>query len=337
MNSMVVFILRRLVWLMVTLFFVAALMFGLSRMVPADPARLAMGEQATEDDIARMRELMGLDRPVHVQFFSYIGGLTRGDLGTSIRNQRPVLQDIRIYLPATLELALLATVMFVGLGIPLGVLAALNRGKPIDSFVRITSIVGVGMPSFWLALVLQVVMFKELGWFPSGGRVDPLLQQVPATTGLLLIDTAIAGDGRAFVSALHHLVLPAFTLMLGRLAITLRFARRSFLETASKDFVRTARSKGVREESVIRRHILRNSLIPVVTLLGLQLGQLLAGTVLVETVFSWPGIGKYAVDAISHLDYPAVMGVAIVITVVFVLANLAVDIVYTLLDPRIRY
>lgn len=336
--KILVYIIRRAAWLILTLLGVSAIMFVLGHLVPADPARLAAGLEATEAEVSRMRELMGLDKPLLTQFGLYIGDLAQGQLGVSIRNNRPVLLDIRTYLPATIELAVVTIILYTVLGIPLGIVAAFHKGKPIDHTLRILSTLGVGMPSFWLALVLQLLLFSKLGWFPSGGRLDPtMISRAPNITGLLVLDSAITRDWGVFLASLHHLVLPAFTLMLGRLAITMRFTRRSVINTLKLDFVRTARAKGLPGRSLVLRHVVRNSLIPVVTLLGLQTGALLSGTVLVETVFSWPGIGKYAVDAISYLDYPAIMGVGLAITTIFVLVNLVVDIAYSLLDPRIQY
>jgi peptide/nickel transport system permease protein len=331
------YIARRLIWTLFVIVGITLFTFTISHLIPADPARLAAGIDATEDQVAIMREMMGLNRPIPEQYGRYLVGLARGDLGISIRNRRSVAQDIRTFFPATLELTALTMLVYVLLGVPLGVLAALRRGRPTDFLLRFGAVAGDGMPSFWLALVLQLLFFRELGWLPSGGRLDPIMDIPPHVTGLLTLDSLISGQWPAFWDVLHHMVLPTIALVLGRLAVAVRITRRSFLTVLGQDYIRTARAKGLEFRSVVWRHAMKNALIPIVTILSLQVGWLLSGTVLIEIIFSWPGLGRYALESIAFLDFPAIMGVTLVVSLVFVLINLVVDVLYTFLDPRIQY
>ena len=328
---------RRLLLLVVVVAGMSLITFSLTHLVPGNPARLLAGPHATQAQVDTLARQYGLDKPVPEQFLVYVQGLFRGDLGMSLTNRRPVLDDLTQFLPATIELTLAAMMLTIGIGIPLGVIAAVSRGGILDHLARIVSIGGVSMPIFWLGLILQVVLYREFGLLPAGGRLGTFDVPPPTTTGLYTIDSLLAGQLGTFVAALEHLALPAITVAAGSIAVVTRMMRASVLEALNADYVRTARSKGLSESTVLSRHVVKNALIPTVTVIGLQVGYLLAGNVLAEAVFSWPGIGLYAVNAIGNLDYAAIMGVTLVISIVYVVVNLIVDVIYALLDPRISY
>jgi len=254
-----------------------------------------------------------------------------------VTTRRPVTDDLREFLPATIELTLTAFVLTVLIGIPLGMLSAVKRGSLVDHSSRIFSIAGVSMPVFWLGLVLQVLLYQKLSLLPVGGRLGTLDIRPDRITGSYIVDSFLAGDFGLFWTSLVHLMLPAATLAFGSLAVVTRMMRAATLETMNADFVRTARAKGIAEPRVIRRHVFKNAFMPTLTVLGLQVGYLLAGNFLVESVFNWPGIGLYAVNAIRNLDYAAIMGVTIIISIIYVMVNLIVDLLYVVLDPRISY
>jgi peptide/nickel transport system permease protein len=328
---------RRVLLTVFVLFGMSLITFVLSHVVPGNPARLLAGPHASQAQVDAFAHRYGLDRPLPVQYGTYVSGLVRGDLGVSITTRRPVLDDFRQFVPATLELVLAATLLIIVFGIPLGMLSAVKAGSFIDHATRLLTVGAVSMPVFWLGMVLQLVFFKRFALLPVGGRLDLFDQPPPHFTGLYLVDALVSGDPRAFGAAFLHLVLPAITLAAGSLAVTARMTRASMRETLSTGYVRMARAKGLSEPVVLTRHALRNALIPVTTVLGLQIGALFGGTVLTEVVFSWPGIGLYAVSAIQNLDYAAIMGVTLLISVAYVLVNLAVDILYVFLDPRISF
>lgn len=331
------FLLKRLILMAVVLLGVTVITFTLSHVIPADPVAAAMGDRATEAEIARARQLLGLDKPLPVQFAIYMSGLLQGDLGESIRNRRPVALDLRTYLPATIELATGAILIAVLVGIPTGVVSAVYKDRWQDQVTRVFSLTGVSLPVFYLALVLLAIFYSKLGWLPGPGRLGPYTTPPLRVTGLMLVDATLAGNLIALKDALWHLVLPSFVLGFHSVAIITRMTRSSMLEVLGQDYVRTARAKGLTERLVIFRHALRNAMIPTVTVIGLAFGSLLAGAVLTETIFSWPGIGRYATDSVVNLDIPAILGVTLVAAVVYSSANLLVDVVYALLDPRIRY
>ena len=326
----------RMLSLILTLFAMAVITFFLARVVPADPARLAAGIEARPEQIAAMRKELGLDRPLSEQFWTYMGGLARGDLGRSLRTRQPVIDDLRLYFPATLELALVTTVVIILVSIPLGVVAAINAGGWIDYLIRFSVVTGMGVPAFALGLVLQLVFGRWLGWLPLDGRLDQFLAPPPQVTGMYTVDSLLAGDWTAFVSSVQHLILPVATLALGRFAVACRFTRGSMLEVLTRDYIRVARGKGLTERVVMYRHALRNALLPVTTVLGVQMGFLLGGTVLVETVFAWPGLGAYAVASAVSSDFYSAIGATLVISAMFVVSNSTVDLLYRWIDPRIR-
>ena len=329
------FILRRLLLMIVVLAGMSVITFCLTHVVPGNPARLLAGQHASEDEVHAVAVLYGLDRPIPMQFWVYITDLLHGDFGMSLTDRRPVSDDLRQFLPASIELTMAAVLIVVLIGLPVGLMAGVRRGKPSDHLLRFLSVGGVSMPIFWFGIILQIVFYKRLDLLPIGGRLGILDTEPPQVTGFYLIDTLLAGDLQTFVSALVHLILPAATLAAGSLAVVTRMMRASVIEVLDADHVRTARAKGLSPRLVLRRHVFRNALIPTTTVLGLQIGALLAGNVLTEVVFNWPGIGLYAVNAIKNLDYPAIMGVTLVISVIYVFVNLLVDIAYVILDPRI--
>ncbi len=330
-------LLERLLTLVLKLFGMAVILFVVTQVLPADPAAVAAGTDARPEQIEKIRAELGLDRPFHEQFITYISGLARGDLGKSLLTRRAVSDDLKLRFPATLELAILAGVVIVILGVGLGIIAAVKVGSPLDIFVRAFVVISMAIPPFVLALVLQLIFAKWLGLFPLEGRLHTLMAPPPFTTGLYTVDSLLAGQWDTFWSSLRHLALPVAALALGRLAVGARFTRSGMLETLTQPYVRTARAKGLRENRVLLRHAFRNALIPVVTMLGIQIGFLLSGAVLVEVVFTWPGLGRYAVDSVLSFDFYAVIGAALVIAVIFVVSNTIVDLLYVQLDPRISH
>jgi ABC-type dipeptide/oligopeptide/nickel transport system permease component len=329
-------VVRRLLFLVFVLLALSMITFTLSHIVPRDPARLIAGPRASTEELAQIRRDYGLDQPLYRQYVNYMRGVVRFDFGRSLTSRRPVSEDLKRYLPATAELTLYAVLFSVTVGIPLGVLAAVKRNSGLDIFGRTLSIFGQSMPSFWLALMLQFIFFAKLGWLPDGQRL-PIGVDPPTTiTSLYTLDALLTGNFSVFGTALKHLIMPAFVLGFASLAIVTRMVRSGMLEVLNQDYIRTARAKGLPSGLVIRRHALKNALLPAVTVIGLQVGLLLAGAVLVEIIFSWPGIGRYAYQAIQNFDYRAVITVTLVIGSIYVTMNLLVDIAYVLLDPRIK-
>lgn len=333
---MLAFVVQRVTSLLLILWGISIFAFFISRLIPADPAQIAAGLQAGPAEVEHLREIMGLNKPLIEQYVIYMSNLLHGDLGMSFRTGRPVSEDLRQLLPATIELAVVAMSLATLTGIPMGIVAAGSRGHFLDLGLRLIAIAGVALPVFWLALVFQVIFYRNLGLFPASGRIAPNISPPTTITGFYLIDSVITGDLPAFRSSLHYIALPAITLAIGRWATTVRMVRVSQLEIMSQDYVRTARAKGLRERTVIWGHAFRNTLIPVVTWLGLQTAWLLTGTVLIESIFSWPGLGNYAVQSIQTLDFNPIVAVAMFTGIIFVTVNFLVDILYGFLDPRIR-
>ena len=315
---------------------VTALIFVMTQVIPADPARVAAGPGAGEAQVEALRQAMGLDRPVPEQFLRYLSGLTRLDLGRSIRTQQPVLNDIIQFLPASLELILFSFTIYGVLGISLGVLAAVNHHSTVDIIIRIGSIAAFAVPIYVLGLWLQYLLYFQLDWFPGGGRLDILTSPPPRVTGFYLIDSLWAGNLPLFFEALHHMALPAITLVLGLIAVATRLTRAGMLTQLRSKYVQVARLKGLPERTVIIKHALRNSLIPVVTLMGLQFGYLIGGAVIVEQVFQMPGLGQLAVGATTQGDIPIVMGLVVATALIVILVNLIIDIAQGLLNPKVR-
>jgi peptide/nickel transport system permease protein len=330
-------VLRRLPWLVVLLAAISAAVFGLTQYLPGDPAFIAAGGgDATPEMIAHARARLGLDRPVWVQYLLYVRNALGGDFGRSLVNRRPVLEDLRAFWPASVELALAAIAISAVVGVPLGVLSAVRAGRWVDRLVTPGSVFLGSMPIFWLGLMAVLVFYRMLDLLPAGGRLTVGVMPPPAVTGLLLIDSLLAGDLVVFADALRHLVLPASILSVISLAMITRVTRAAMLDILHEDYLRTARAKGLTEPRIVLKHALRNASIPVVTVLGIQLGQLIGGVVVTETIFSWPGLGLYAVTAVENQDYPAIMAFTLVTTVAYVAINLVVDLVYPLLNPQMR-
>jgi peptide/nickel transport system permease protein len=332
------FIIRRLLLLIPLLIGVTLVTFIISHAVPSDPVNAALGQSAVADPeiVAAFRAEWGLDKPAYIQYLTYLGNLLQGDLGRSIANRRPVTVDLGRYLPATIELATTATLLAILIGIPFGIISAVKRNTWIDQISRILSLIGVSAPVFWLALLGLFLFYARLGWLPGPGRLDIGLEPPLRVTGLYTIDALLAGDFALFTNAVGHLVLPSVVLASYSMGLITRITRSAMLEVLSQDYIRTARSKGLPEIGVLFRHTFPNALIPTVTVLGLSYGNLLAGTVLIETIFSWPGIGQYAYQSAVSLDFPAIMGVTMLIALIFITANLIVDVTYVFLDPRLQ-
>lgn len=329
-------ILRQRCWgLLLVMTGVCVITFIISHLIPGDPARLLAGDRASDEMVQHIRHQLGLDLPLWQQFIHYVSDLLHGNLGTSIRTGRPVLADIRLFFPATLELALCALLLALLIGVPLGVLSAVFRNRWLDHLVRLLAITGISTPTFWLGLGVIVLFYGHLNLLPGGGRLDDWLDPPAHVTGFYLIDTLLAGDSDAFFNSLQHLILPALTLAFVHLGIVARQIRSAMLEQLSEDYIRTARASGLPGWRIVMTHALPNALIPSITVLGLALGDLLYGAVLTETVFSWPGMGAYVVASIQALDFPAVMGFAVVVSFAYVLVNLLVDLLYLWIDPRI--
>jgi len=331
------FLLRRVVGIAAVMIGVSVITFAISHVIPADPVAAALGDHATDAQIAQFRAEYRLDRPLPEQYVIYATGILHGDLGKSIRTRRSVADDLADSFPATLELSFAALLISIVLGVPAGVWSAVSRGRLPDYVVRVLSLAGGSLPVFWLGLIVIGLFYYQLGWFPGGGRLDTFVPPPPTHTGLYVLDSIIAGDFEALRSSLVHLVLPALTLGYFSTAVIARMTRSSMLEVLGQDYMRTARAKGLRERVIVLRHALRNAMIPTVTIIGLTFGSLLSGAVLTETIFSWPGLGRYATASAVSLDFPAVLGVTLLAAIVYPLANLVVDIAYYWLDPRIQH
>jgi peptide/nickel transport system permease protein len=334
---MVRFIAKRLALLTITLLGVLTLTFFVSHVVPGDPARLAAGTRAKPEQVEALRVKLGLDRPLWEQYGRYLAGVLKGDLGVSIRTRRAVSADLAEYFPATVELTLFAMVLCLLIGIPFGILSAVRRESFVDHLSRLASTAAVSMPSFWLGLLLQLLFFRWLQILPATGRLGFYLSPPERVTGMYALDSLITGNWPVLGDSLVHLILPALALAASSIAVITRMTRSSLLEILSLDYVRTARSKGLAEPVVIMRHALRNALLPSLTVIGLQIGVLLSGAVLIEVVFSWPGIGLYAVQSIAFVDSQAILGVTLITAVVYSGVNLIVDLMYGVIDPRIHY
>lgn len=315
---------------------VVVITFLLTRALPGDPAAYFAGAAATQEAVEQVRKELGLDRPLVEQFVHYVGDLARGELGTSLTTGQPVLNELLSRLPASLELVLLALLLACAVAIPLGVMAATRPGSWIDQLCRLVTTAGVSLPTFFTGLVLAYVFYFLLGWAPAPlGRLDPIYSPPAQVTGLYLIDAALAGDPALWWASFKQLVLPTLTMAIFVLAPIARMTRASMLAVLSSDFIRTARASGLSPMTVLVRYALRNALLPVVTTLGMVFGFMLGSSVVIEKVFGWPGVGSYAIDALTASDYAPIQGFVLAMGVLFVLLNLVIDVLYTLIDPRV--
>ncbi|MCF8104558.1 MAG: ABC transporter permease [Desulfohalobiaceae bacterium] len=329
------YLVRRFIHLLIILLGVSVLVFLMLRLIPGDPAQLLLGEFASPEELAGLRSQLGLDESLFTQYWIYLKDILQGDLGVSIRTNTPVVQEIAVRLMATVELSLAAMLIATCLGVAAGVVSAVRQYSLFDYASMFLALVGVSMPIFWLGLMLIYLLSVKFPILPMMGRLSMGLE-VSSLTGLVMVDSLLSGNMAAFVDSLQHLLLPAFTLATIPTAIVARITRSSMLEVQNQDFVRTARAKGLSNLVVVLRHTLRNAFLPVVTVLGLNLGLLLGGAVLTETIFSWPGLGRYVVNSLMARDYAAVQGCILIFAALMVLINLVVDFLYVTLDPRIR-
>ncbi len=333
------YILRRLAMAVLVLVCVSIVTFTVARVIPSDPAAAWVGAHPKQEQIEQARIDLGLDRPLYEQYLRYMGGILRGDLGTSVRSHQSVVNDLKTYLPATLELVLTSMVIAVVIGLPLGVLAGAKKGSWLDHGSRLGAVAGVSIPTFWLGLMLQLIFFSWLGILPLGGRVSTetaLFSPVEQITGFYLIDSLLTGNWVAFKDALVHLILPAFTLASFGIGLTIRMTRSTMIETLSEKFILAARAAGIPERTVLFVLTLRNAIVPTLILLGLTFVYSLTGAILVELIFAWPGLGSYVTDAVLSLDFPVIVSVTLVVTVFYVLVNLLLDLVQAMVDPRVR-
>lgn len=335
-NAMLSFTLRKIMTLIFTMIGVAALTFVITNIAPGDPARLVAGPNATEDMVETIRVEYGLDKPVTEQFVVYMGGLMKGDLGQSIVTTRPVMDELLRYAPATLELVLVAMMLGVLIGVPFGILSAVYKDGPLDHITRIFSISGVALPAFWFGILLQLLFAVDLGWLPVSGQLPLVTRPPEAITGMLLVDSLLAGQFSTFGVALKHILLPAFVLSFPCLASILRVNRAEMVEVLQSDYIVAARAHGISSKRIIAIYALKNALLPTLAMIGLRFGWMLGSTVLVETVFDWPGIGLYAVSSALASDFKPVVGVTLIIAFFFVVANTLVDLAYAWIDPRLR-
>lgn len=334
---MLQFLLKRLALVLPAFLGITILTFALVHLIPGDPVLMMAGERGMEPERhAELLAQMGYDRPLIVQYFAYIGDVLQGNLGNSIVTKEPVAMEFFALFPATIELSVCAMIFALTIGLPAGVLAAVKRGSVFDHTVMAASLTGFSMPIFWWGLLLILFFSVQLGWTPVSGRISALYWVDPVT-GFMLIDSLLSDESGAFVSAVRHLILPAIVLGTIPLAVIARMTRSSTLEVLREDYVRTARAKGLAPGRVIAVHALRNAMIPVITVIGLQVGVLLAGAILTETIFAWPGVGKWLVESVRRRDYPAVQGGILLVATVVIVVNVIVDLLYGVINPRIRH
>jgi len=335
---MLTYLLRRIALTIPTFLALMFLTFVAIRLVPGDPVEVRMGERGIAPErLAALRHELGLDQPIWRQFLDYVWHLAHGDFGVSLATQQKVLTEFFTLFPATLELSFFAMLFAIAIGVPCGVVAAVKRGGVFDQTLMTISLFGYSMPIFWWGLILIMFFSVTLGWTPVSGRIDLIKYDFEQPTGFMLIDAALSGQDGAFLDAVRHLILPAIVLGTVPLGVIARMTRSAMLEVLSEDYVRTARAKGLSPFRVIGLHALRNALLPVVTVIGLSVSGLLAGAVLTETIFSWPGVGKWLIESIFRRDYPALQGGVLLVSAAVILVNLLVDVIYGLVNPRIRH
>jgi len=332
------YVARRLAMAVLVLVSVSIITFFIARVIPSDPAAAWVGPHPTRQQIEQARQHLGLDRPLYEQYLRYMRGLFRGDLGTSVHSHQPILSDIRAYLPATMELVLAAMLMAVVIGVPLGVLSGARRGSWLDHLTRLFSIAGVSIPTFWLALLLQLFFFGLLRLLPIGSRVSTevsLYHPVTTITGFYLIDSLVTGNWVAFKDTIVHIMLPAFSLATYDIGLIIRMTRSTMIEVLSEKYVLTARVSGISERTILFVLALKNAIVPTITVLGLSFVYSLTGAILTEVIFSWPGLGKYVTEAVLSLDFPVIVSVTLIVTVFYVFINLFLDLIQATLDPRV--
>jgi len=334
---MVKYVIKRLVLFIIVIFGVVSITFFISHVIPADPVAAILGENAPQELVEKMERELGLDLPLGQQYTRYLKGLLNWNFGISLRTQNQVSEDLRVYFPATIELALLALFIAIIFGISIGVISAVKRNQWPDNASRVFSLLGISMPAFWLGLLFILILYYHLGLIPAGGRLSPSISPPPMISGLYLLDSLIAGQFKTFWDALYHLLGPALVLGWIQTAYICRVTRSSMLEVLNEEYIRTARVKGLKEKTVIFKHAFRNASIPVLTMIGISFGYMLEGSVLTETVFGYPGLGRYAVNSFLSLDLNAVIGSVTLIAICYALSNLIVDLLYATLDPRIKY
>lgn len=333
---MLKYTLKRLLMAIPVIWGILTLVFVLMRVFSANPAYLLLGQRASADRVAELTAYLGLDQPIWKQYGIYLGQVVRGDLGTSLFSSQPVMKELLGFLPATIELALFAVIIASIIGVTLGVVCAVKQNSALDRISQVAGLVGISLPRFWLGLMLIIAFAVNLKWLPVSGRFD-FMAQPKNVTGFMLLDSVITRDWKALGSTFRYLLLPGVTIAITSVGTIMRYTRSVMLETIRQDYIRTARAKGLRESAVVVRHALKNALIPIVTVIGMELSGLLGGSVLAETIFAWPGIGKYVVDGINNSDYAVVQGGCMLVAVISVFMNLIVDLLYAALDPRIRY
>lgn len=329
---------RRLALAALVLLSVSVITFVIARIVPADPAALWVGPRPTQEQIAKARIKLGLDKPLYVQYLRYMEDLLQGDFGVSVRTHQPIIRDLQTRLPATMELVVTGTIMALVVGIPFGVLSGAKKNSLLDHLSRLLSIAGVSMPTFWMGLLLQLFFFGKLGILPLGSRVDnaiTLYHPVQQITGFYLIDSLMTGNLSAFRDSLVHIILPAFTLATYAIGLTIRMTRSTMIEVLEEGYITAARAAGIPERTILFRLALKNAAVPTLTVLALSFVYSLTGAILVEVIFSWPGLGSYITEAVLAVDFPVIMAVTLVVTVFYVFINLFMDLLQTFLDPRV--
>jgi len=333
-----VYLARRLALAALVLLSVSVITFFISRVVPSNPAAKWVGPHPTKEQIAAARIKLGLDKPLYTQYFMYMSDLLHGDFGVSVRTHQPIIKDLKTYLPATLELVVLGTIMALVIGIPLGVFSGAKKNSLLDHLSRLLAIAGVSMPTFWMGLLLQLFFFGKLGILPLGSRVDnaiTIYHPVQQITGFYLIDSLVTGNLPAFRNSLVHLILPAFTLGTYAIGLTIRMTRSTMIEVLEEGYITAARAAGIPERTILFRLALKNAIIPTLTVVALSFVYSVTGAILVEVIFSWPGLGRYVTEAILGVDFPVIMAVTLVVTVLYVFINLFMDLLQAFLDPRV--
>lgn len=332
------YIIRRLLLAVLVMLSVSIVTFAIARIVPSDPATLWVGPHPSKEQIEKARVDLGLDLPLHQQYLIYMQDLLHGDLGVSVKTHHPILDDLKTFLPATLELVIIGMLIAIFIGIPIGVLAGANRNSPLDHVSRLFAVLGVSMPAFWLGLLLQLLFYGELDLLPVAGRLEreiSMFNPVDQITGFFTLDSLIGGNWEAFRSSVIHLILPSVTMATYVLGLTIRMTRSNMIEVLGEKYILAARALGLPRKMVLFHFGLRNAIIPTITVLGLSFVYSLTGAIVVEVIFSWPGLGKYVTEAIINVDFPVIMAVTLIITMFYVVINLLIDLIQAALDPRI--